>query len=97
MNDLIFEWDVKKSASNEKKHGVSFEEAKSAFTDQFARLIPDPDHSEQEDRFILLGASIHSRLLIVCHCVRSNDRIRIISARKADKQERNLYEEYHRA
>ena len=97
MNDLIFEWDVKKSASNEKKHGVSFEEAKSAFTDQFARLISDPDHSEQEDRFILLGASIHSRLLIVCHCVRSKDRIRIISARKADKQERNLYEEYHRA
>ena len=97
MNDLIFEWDVKKSASNEKKHGVSFEEAKSAFTDQFARLIPDPDHSEQEDRFILLGASIHSRLLIVCHCVRSIDRIRIISARKADKQERNFYEEYHHA
>ena len=97
MNDLIFEWDVKKSASNEKKHGVSYEEAKSAFTDQFARLISDPDHSEQEDRFILLGASIHSRLLIVCHCVRSKDRIRIISARKADKQERNLYEEYHRA
>ena len=97
MNDLIFEWDVKKSASNEKKHGVSFEEAKSAFTDQFARLIPDPDHSEQEDRFILLGASIHSRLLIVCHCVRSNDRIRIISARKANKQERKLYEEYHHA
>jgi len=97
MNVLIFEWDAKKSASNEKKHGVSFEEAKSAFTDQFARLISDPDHSEQEDRFILLGASIHARLLIVCHCVRSNDRIRIISARKADKQERNLYEEYHHA
>ena len=97
MNDLIFEWDAKKSASNEKKHGVSFEEAKSAFTDEFARLISDPDHSEQEDRFILLGANLHSRLLIVCHCVRSNDRIRIISARKANKQERKLYEEYHHA
>lgn len=97
MDDLIFEWDARKSASNETKHGVSFEEAKSAFTDQFARLISDPDHSENEERFILLGTSIHSRLLIVCHCVRNDDLIRIISARKADKQERNLYEEFRHA
>lgn len=97
MNHLEFEWDDKKSASNEKKHGVSFDEAKSIFTDQFARLIADPDNSDEEDRFILLGTSIHSRLLVVCHCVRMNDSIRIISARKADKQEREIYEGHRHA
>jgi uncharacterized protein len=97
MSYLSFEWDEAKSASNIKKHGVSFDEAKSVFTDQFARLISDPDHSEIEDRFILLGTSIHSRLLVVCHCIRSNDSIRIISARKADKQEREIYEGYRHA
>ena len=97
MDELVFEWEPKKSASNEEKHGVSFEEAKTVFTDQFARLIADPDHSEKEDRFILLGTSIHSRLLVVCHCVRTNDSIRIISARKADKQERKLYEVFRHA
>ncbi len=97
MNHLVFEWDDKKSASNEKKHGVSFDEAKSIFTDQFARLIADPDNSDEEDRFILLGTSIHSRLLVVCHCVRMNDSIRIISARKADKQERDIYEGHRHA
>ncbi len=60
MNHLIFEWDTKKDASNQYKHGVSFEEAKTVFTDEYARLIADPDHSEDEDRFILLGTSIHS-------------------------------------
>jgi len=97
MSSLSFEWDEKKDASNSKKHGVSFEEAKSVFTDQFARLISDPDHSDDEDRFILLGTSIHSRLLVVCHCIRVNDSIRIISARKADKQEREIYEGYRHA
>jgi uncharacterized protein len=97
MSYLSFEWDEKKSASNKKKHGVSFEEAKSVFTDQFARLISDPDHSDDEDRFILLGTSIHSKLLVVCHCIRANDSIRIISARKADKQEREIYEGYRHA
>lgn len=97
MSHLTFEWDPIKNASNEKKHGVSFEEAKSVFTDQFARLIADPDHSDDDDRFILLGTSIHSRLLVVCHCIRTNDSIRIISARKADKQERNIYEEFRHA
>ena len=97
MSYLSFEWDEKKNASNIKKHGISFEEAKSVFTDQFARLISDPDHSDDEDRFILLGTSIHSRLLVVCHCIRENDSIRIISARKADKQERETYEGYHHA
>lgn len=97
MSYLSFEWDENKNASNTKKHDVSFEEAKSVFTDQFARLISDPDHSDEEDRFILLGTSIHSRLLVVCHCIRLNDSIRIISARKADKQEREIYEGYRHA
>jgi len=97
MSYLTFEWDEKKSASNKKKHGVSFDEAKTVFTDQYARLIADPDHSYDEDRFILLGTSIDSRLLIVCHCLRENDAIRIISARKADKPEREMYEVYRHA
>ena len=97
MNELVFEWDSKKNASNNKKHGITFEEAKTVFTDPFARLIADPDHSDDEDRLILLGTSIHSRLLVVCHCVRTNDAIRIISARKADKHERNIYEELRHA
>ncbi len=97
MSDLVFDWDPKKNASNKRKHGVSFEEAKSVFTDQFARLIADPDHSDEEDRFILLGTSIHSRLLVVCHCIRNNDTIRIVSARKADKPEREVYERYRHA
>ncbi len=97
MKHLAFEWDDKKSASNKKKHGVSFDEAKSIFTDQFARLIADPDNSNEEDRFILLGTSIHSRLLVVCHCIRMTDSIRIISARKADKKEREIYEGHRHA
>ena len=70
MASLQFESDPEKSASNQRKHGISFDEAKTVFTDQFARLIADPDHSDIEDRFILLGTSIHSRLLVVCHCIR---------------------------
>ncbi|MCP3849267.1 MAG: BrnT family toxin [Gammaproteobacteria bacterium] len=97
MSFLTFEWDEGKNASNKKKHGVSFDEAKSVFTDQFARLISDPDHSDEEERFILLGTSIDSRLLVVCHCIRVNDSIRIISSRKADKQEREIYEGYRHA
>ena len=88
MSHYSFDWDPRKDAANRKKHDVSFQEAKTAFTDEFARLIADPDHSEEEDRFILLGMSIHSRLLVVCHCVREGETIRIISARKADKRER---------
>lgn len=97
MTHLSFEWDPKKEASNVAKHRVSFSEAQTAFTDEFARLIPDPDHSVDEDRFILLGTSIGSRLLVICHCVRSEDSIRIISARKAQKQERNIYEGFRNA
>lgn len=96
MSHLNFEWDPRKDAANQRKHGVSFHEAKTVFTDEYARLIADPDHSE-EDRFILLGTSIHSRLLVVCHCVRAGETIRIISARKADKRERNIYEGYRHA
>jgi len=97
MKGVLFEWDTNKNVSNKMKHGVSFDEAKTIFTDPFARLIHDPEHSENEDRFILLGTSIHSRLLVVCHCVRNIDSIRIISARKADKIERNIYEEFRHA
>jgi uncharacterized DUF497 family protein len=86
MSELYFEWDPTKNASNEKKHRISFDEAKTVFSDDFARLIADPDHSKEEERFILLGSSIESNLLIVCHCIRDEDTVRIISARKADKK-----------
>jgi uncharacterized DUF497 family protein len=97
MEHLNFEWDASKNASNIKKHGVSFNEAKTVFTDEFARLIGDADHSGYEDRFILLRASIDSKLLVVCHCIREGESIRIICARKADKQERKAYEGYRHA
>ena len=92
MNALHFEWDERKAAANEKKHGVSFQEAKSVFFDERAKLIDDPDHSEQEDRFILLGLSSGLRVLVVCHCCRDSDRVlRIISARRASKMEAKFY------
>ncbi|MDD2894046.1 MAG: BrnT family toxin [Halothiobacillaceae bacterium] len=92
MSSLKFEWDDNKNALNQKKHGVSFEEAKSVFADELARLIPDPDHSASEERFILLGVSANLRLLVVCHCERDADTFRIISARKAVPFERRQYE-----
>ena len=92
MSELAFRWDPKKAALNQEKHGVSFEEAKSVFYDESAKLIQDPDHSDDEDRFILLGFSSALRLLVVCHCYRENEStIRIISARKATKSEANNY------
>jgi uncharacterized DUF497 family protein len=92
MEELHFEWDAKKSRSNEVKHGVSFDEARSVFFDEHGRLIEDPDESDDEERFILLGLSVQLRILIVCHCYRESDcRIRIISARKADPSERFEY------
>ncbi len=92
MSALHFEWDERKSAANAKKHGVSFEEAKSAFYDERAKLIDDPDHSENEDRFVLLGLSSALRLLVVCHCYRGEGgAIRIISARKATAKETKFY------
>ncbi len=97
MEFLNFKWDENKNRSNQRKHGVSFEEAKTVFADEFGRLISDPDHSEDEDRFILLGMCLRLRLLIVCHCNIGSDTIRIISARKADKFEQKQYEAYHHA
>ena len=92
MDLLRFAWDTRKAAANLKKHGVSFEEAKSVFYDERAKLIGDPDHSEDEERFVLLGLSAVLRLLIVCHCYRG-DRgiIRIISARRATAREESSY------
>jgi len=92
MAEIHFEWDPRKSAANRRKHGVSFEEASTVFTDEHALLIDDPDHSEDEDRFILLGLSASLRVLVVCHCYRQSDElIRIISARKATRNERESY------
>ena len=92
MSTLRFEWDDQKAVANFKKHGVRFEEAKSVFVDERAKLIDDPDHSEDEDRFVLLGLSSALRLLLVCHCCRSEGNvIRIISARKAIAREFKSY------
>jgi uncharacterized DUF497 family protein len=93
MGALQFEWDERKSATNLKKHGVSFEEARTIFSDERARLIDDPDHSDEEDRFVLLGLSSSLRMLLVCHCYRSESGvIRIISARKATARESKAYQ-----
>lgn len=92
MSNIRFTWDAAKSTQNRRKHGVSFEEAQTVFYDDYAQLAPDPDHSMEEDRFILLGRSNQMRLLIVCHCYRESDSvIRIISARKATKKEQQAY------
>ena len=92
MSGLSFEWDSRKAASNERKHGVTFPEASSAFADEHALVIPDPDHSDSEERFILLGLSSAIRLLVVVHCFREEDDvIRIISARKATRTESQQY------
>jgi uncharacterized DUF497 family protein len=94
MADLRIAWDPRKAAANERKHGVSFEEAETAFYDEHARLIDDPDHSADEDRFILLGMSWRLRVLVVVHAYReADDAIRISSARKATRHERELYDE----
>lgn len=94
MSELRFEWDPRKAAANLRKHGVSFSEAETVFSDEHGLLIDDPEHSLDEDRFILLGVSATSRLLVVVHCYRAGDQvIRIISARKADRFERRQYEE----
>ncbi|MCL4182335.1 MAG: BrnT family toxin [Burkholderiaceae bacterium] len=92
MSTLRFEWDERKAAANQHRHGVSFEEARTVFFDERARLIDDPDHSADEERFILLGLSSTLRLLVVCHCYRSEGNvIRIISARKATARESRSY------
>jgi uncharacterized DUF497 family protein len=92
--EIRFEWDEAKNRANFKKHGVWFEEGQSVFYDDHARLIPDPDHSENEERVVLLGLSHELKLLIVVHCYRESDEvIRIISARKATKPESRQYQE----
>jgi hypothetical protein len=92
MPRVAFEWDKKKNQTNKRKHGVSFDEAESIFSDENALIIHDPDHSDDEDKSILLGLSVKFRMLVVCHCYRSSDEIiRIISARKADKSEEQQY------
>jgi len=90
--EIRFEWDPAKNASNIRRHKVSFDEASTAFLDENALLVDDPDHSDDEDRFVLLGLSSSLRLLLVCHCYKANGGlIRLISARKADRQERQDY------
>ncbi len=92
MNSIEFTWDNKKNEINKKKHKISFEEAKTVFYDTEALIIDDPEHSEQEDRFIILGLSKKANLLVVCHCYREADSfIRIISARKATATEEKYY------
>jgi len=92
MTSLGFEWDEAKNELNSRKHRVSFEEAQTVFFDEHALFMADPDHSEDEDRFVLLGLSSSLRLLVVCHCYRGQDEIvRIISARKANRSEESQY------
>lgn len=92
MNNLIFSWDDKKNSANQRKHDVSFEEAQTVFFDEYAIEFEDPDHSETEDRFLLLGLSQKLRVLVICHCFRkSESEIRIISARRATKKEQKVY------
>ncbi len=92
MNQIRFDWDARKARSNEKKHGVSFEEAQSVFFDEQALLLEDPRPLHEEERFVLLGLSTSLRLLVVVHALRDGDVIRIISARKASRLETREYE-----
>ena len=93
MDEIRFQWDEHKNAENNRKHGVSFHEARTVFYDDRALLIGDPDHSDHEDRFVLIGMSLALRTLVVCHCYREDDEIiRIISARKPSRLERAEYE-----
>lgn len=97
MEYLRFEWDKRKEKANIKKHGVSFEEARTAFYDEHAILFYDPDHSDDEDRFLLLGASYKLNTLIICHCFREEEKVvRIIQARKTDKIETEAYWNYRK-
>jgi uncharacterized DUF497 family protein len=92
ISGLSFEWDERKAALNKKKHGLSFEEAKTVFYDEAALLIYDPDHSEKDHRFILLGLSEKLRMLVVCHTYRKwGPLIRIVSAREATRSEQRQY------
>lgn len=95
MENIKFEWDKNKDLINQKKHKISFEEAKTVFYDAEAIIIDDPEHSEEEERFIILGLSKKANLLVVCHCYRTSDTIiRIISARKATATETKQYHDF---
>ena len=92
MSEMRVEWDETKNRANRRKHGVSFEEAQTVFLDENAIRFFDPDHSADEDRFLMLGISFRLRVLVVCHCFRADDAVvRIISARKANKKEEADY------
>jgi uncharacterized DUF497 family protein len=92
MESLSFAWDENKNTRNQRKHGISFEEASTVFYDEEALDFYDPDHSEDEDRFVLLGMSLRARVLVVISCEREKDSVvRIISARRADRQEEKDY------
>jgi len=92
MKGITFEWDAKKASLNKNKHGISFDEAKTVFFDEQAKVIHDPEHSDDEDRFVILGLSASMKVLVVCHCYREKDSvIRIISARKATRHESKQY------
>ena len=95
IGDMVFNWNEEKAESNLRKHGVSFEEAATAFGDAGAKIYDDEEHSDDEERFLLVGYSKFSRLLLICHCLRGRDDdiVRIISARKANNQERQKYED----
>lgn len=93
---MIYEWDIRKAARNLRKHGVSFDEAKTVFLDPLAETFDDPDHSDEERRFITLGISTSQRLLFVAHADSGEDRVRIISARVATRSETHAYEERSR-
>ena len=88
---MNYEWDEVKAQLNIAKHGISFDEAKSVFADEFALLVFDGEHSDYEDRFFLLGMSQKNRILLVVHCYKENETIRIISARKATSNEKKQY------
>lgn len=90
---MTYEWDEVKAQLNIAKHGVSFDEAKSVFNDECALVVFDEEHSNDEERFLLLGQSIKERILLVVHCYKQGDIIRIISARKATKKEKKQYKE----
>lgn len=91
MRNLEFEWDERKNQENIRKHGITFQDAETVFSDEHALLIGDSEHSEVEDRFILLGLSADLHTMVVCHCYRRGALIRIISARKATRREREQY------
>jgi uncharacterized protein len=91
--DVRFVWDERKNKTNKRKHRISFEEALSCFYDPFHLLMNDPEHSEHEERMVLIGISSNARLLVVVHAEKIENEIRIISARKATKKERKQYEE----